>query len=165
MADIREISIMQIPPPSPNRFVEYWNTWNSLAGDLISRMVTKQPKQNESETIAEHILFDALLDGKFGNVKITKAVNSRQIITAWVKAHVIFSKLLANLSSFGEGAIHISMTRTAETMDVTKRRTWIATKKNGAPLNFCLDLGEEYIKNITKSTDGTKHNTSQTSKD
>lgn len=162
MADIREISIMQIPPPSPNKSAVYWNTWNSFAGDFISRMVTRQPKPKEKEQITENILFDALFEGKLGNVKITNAVNSRQIITAWVNAHVIFSRLLANLSSFGEGAIHISMTRTAETTDVTKSRTWIATKKNEAPLNFCLDLGEEYIKNITKSTDGTKQSTSQT---
>jgi len=38
----------------------------------------------------------------------------------------------------------------------------MATKKKGAPLSFCLDLGEEYIKNIRKRTDGTKHKMSQT---
>ena len=94
-----------------------------MAGEFTSMIVMRQPKQNEKNPITDIILFDTLFEGKFGKTKITKAVNSKQRFAAWVNAHVIFSRLLANLSSFGEGAIHISITRTAETMDVTNRRT------------------------------------------
>lgn len=123
IADNNDKSIMHIPPPSPNRLVDRWNTWNSLAGDFNSRIVTRHPKQKERRLITVNILFEALLEGKIGNMNITRADNSRHKLDAWLNAHVIFSSLVAKLSSFGEGAIHISMQRTADTVDVTKRRT------------------------------------------
>ena len=118
-----EKTMMQIPPPSPNRFVVREKTWNSLAGCFNSRIVMRKPKHKERMLMIVSILFDDLLEGKDGKRNITKAVNSKHKFAACVNDQVIFSMLVAMLSSLGEGAIHISMQRTADTADVTKRRT------------------------------------------
>lgn len=53
-----------------------------MAGECSSSIVIKNPKQNERILITANILLDALLEGKIGKTKMTKAVSSKHKVAA-----------------------------------------------------------------------------------